>query len=192
MASSDVFPRRNLPGDAEPWGRAIEGRVVGTEKALESANQFLAADNRAFASQAALLSAQINRIAESSIYVVTTRTVTNTTGLNYTSSWSIPAPSWATSALIRAVSITANSNTNTGGIAVTALHSEVNEFSPTAAVQGSLSVTVDNTLFPLIDSSYTAYVPNISGALYNALYYSRSAAGSGSANLNVGVAVTWL
>ena len=59
MAVDDVYPRRNLPGTAEDWGRALETDVVGTKKALEIVGQNIGAQNRATAASLQELSRQI-------------------------------------------------------------------------------------------------------------------------------------
>ena len=59
MAVDDVYPRRNLPGTAEDWGRALETDVVGTKKALEIVGQNIGAQNRATAASLPELSRQI-------------------------------------------------------------------------------------------------------------------------------------
>jgi len=59
MAVDDVYPRRNLPGTSEDWGRALETDVVGTKKALEIVGQNIGAQNRATAASLQELSRQI-------------------------------------------------------------------------------------------------------------------------------------
>jgi len=59
MAVDDVYPRRNLPGTAEDWGRALETDVVGAKKALEIVGQNIGAQNRAIAASLQELSRQI-------------------------------------------------------------------------------------------------------------------------------------
>lgn len=45
--SGDVFPRRQLPGPAEQWGRDVETRIVDAEKALEAIRTNMGSQNKA-------------------------------------------------------------------------------------------------------------------------------------------------
>lgn len=60
----DVFPRRNLPGDAEQWGRDVEGRVVDLSTGQEILGQQLQSQNRNTASNLAVMAAQIQTLGE--------------------------------------------------------------------------------------------------------------------------------
>lgn len=59
---TDVFPRRNLPPDAENWGREFERRTVDTEKEVKSLDQSLQGLNRSTASSLQTLARQIKQI----------------------------------------------------------------------------------------------------------------------------------
>lgn len=61
---SDVFSRRNLPGEAEQWGREVETRQVGTERSIETLKQSTAAQNRNTASSLESLANQLRAIAD--------------------------------------------------------------------------------------------------------------------------------
>lgn len=58
----DVFPRRNLPGEAEQWGRAVEDRVTTLELATGSNAQGLAGQNRNTASSLSVIAQQLDAI----------------------------------------------------------------------------------------------------------------------------------
>ena len=58
----DVFPARNLPGEAEKWGRSVEEEVKKLREQQEITNQLLAGSNRFTASTSANLSDQIGDI----------------------------------------------------------------------------------------------------------------------------------
>ena len=58
----DVFPRRNLPGEAESWGRTLEDRVIALEKGHVAQESSLAGANRTAASALANTANQINSI----------------------------------------------------------------------------------------------------------------------------------
>lgn len=58
----DVFPRRNLPDGAEPWGRAHDDRVLGLERDVQSLGQSLSGQNRNTASSLASLADQIRTL----------------------------------------------------------------------------------------------------------------------------------
>lgn len=56
---NDVFPRRNLPGDSEEWGRNVEDRIRSVEYATLGQKQGLSGVNRTSASTSQELSRQI-------------------------------------------------------------------------------------------------------------------------------------
>lgn len=60
----DVFPRRNLPTDAEPWGRAHDDRVLALESGLEIVTQSVQGQNRNAASSLAVIAQQVQKIAD--------------------------------------------------------------------------------------------------------------------------------
>lgn len=62
MATTLVFPRRNLPGDSEHWGRVVENRINGAEAEFLQINQGAQADNRSTAASLALLSDQASEL----------------------------------------------------------------------------------------------------------------------------------
>lgn len=59
---TDVFPRRNLPGDSDVWGRGVETRVIGVEGAVESLGQLVQGQNRNTASSLEVLAGQIRAL----------------------------------------------------------------------------------------------------------------------------------
>lgn len=56
---TDVFPRRNLPDEAEPWGREHDKRVIALETGLDGLQKGLQGQNRNTASSLASLGDQI-------------------------------------------------------------------------------------------------------------------------------------
>lgn len=58
----DVFPRRNLPGSAEQWGRVVEDRTRELEKNAVAVNQSLHGANRDTAAQLANLAPSVARL----------------------------------------------------------------------------------------------------------------------------------
>lgn len=60
---SDVFPRRNLPDEAEPWGREHDKRVLSLESNVESIQRGLQGQNRNTASSLSNLGDQIRDLA---------------------------------------------------------------------------------------------------------------------------------
>lgn len=56
---SDVFPRRNLPEEAEPWGRAHDQRVLALEDGFTRLGQSLSGQNRNSASSIQTLADQV-------------------------------------------------------------------------------------------------------------------------------------
>ena len=57
---TDVFPRRNLPGEAEQWGRAHDERVIALERENVTLRQSLNALNRSTAATLSNLARQLN------------------------------------------------------------------------------------------------------------------------------------
>lgn len=64
MNPNDVFPRRNLPGDADAWGRVIEDNIRDLKRAFLGQKENVKSDNRATASTFQELSRQVVRIGE--------------------------------------------------------------------------------------------------------------------------------
>lgn len=62
MTVGDVFPRRNLPGEAEQWGRTLETGVVDTQAEVQALSQALQGQNRNTASSLSVLAGQIQAI----------------------------------------------------------------------------------------------------------------------------------
>lgn len=69
MNPEDVFPRRNLPGSSEAWGREVENRIVGIENGVLGQKSSLQSDNRATASTFQELSRQIVKIEDALLQV---------------------------------------------------------------------------------------------------------------------------
>lgn len=59
MNPNDVFPPRNLPDPAVPWGREIQGRTVGLEKEALSLSETLKNSNRTTAAVTSELARQL-------------------------------------------------------------------------------------------------------------------------------------
>lgn len=59
MNPKDVFPRRNLPGESEVWGRAIEEAIRELEYGVQGQSTNLQSDNRANASNFQELARQV-------------------------------------------------------------------------------------------------------------------------------------
>ena len=76
----DVFPLRNLPTDAEEWGRTVEDRIYQAENALSGSKQSLAGLNRATGSTLENLAYQIQEVQGlyEAIPIATQRTATAT------------------------------------------------------------------------------------------------------------------
>lgn len=59
---ADVYPRRNLPGDADAWGRVIEDEVRDLKRAFLGQKSNVQSDNRATASTFQELARQVVKI----------------------------------------------------------------------------------------------------------------------------------
>lgn len=64
MSVRDVFPRRNLPGDAEQWGRTVEDRIESGEDSDVQLEQRINNMGRATAGQLSVMSRQITELFE--------------------------------------------------------------------------------------------------------------------------------
>lgn len=64
MPRGDVFPRRNLPNEAEQWGRAHDARIVEAEASLDRIEQSVQGLNRSTASSLTSIARQIETIQE--------------------------------------------------------------------------------------------------------------------------------
>lgn len=62
MNPYDVFPRRDLPFEAEPWGREVEERVIGLENAVLSSDQSITGENRTSAASLGVLARQLSTL----------------------------------------------------------------------------------------------------------------------------------
>lgn len=61
---SDVFPRRNLPGDANNWGREVEQRIYDLENGADGQKTNLKSENRATSSTLQELARQVLQVRE--------------------------------------------------------------------------------------------------------------------------------
>lgn len=59
---SDVFPRRNLPSNAEPWGRTVENATKANESKLQDIRLGAESNNLAIAGQMGIVGRQINEL----------------------------------------------------------------------------------------------------------------------------------
>lgn len=64
MNPNDVFPRRNLPGEAEAWGRAVEDRIREVQYGVLGQQTNLKSENRATSSTQQELARQIVKLRE--------------------------------------------------------------------------------------------------------------------------------
>lgn len=64
----DVFPRRNLPNEAEPWGRRVEDEVNALDNRIGTLEQFSRGQNRNTASSLEMMSRQINALPITAVF----------------------------------------------------------------------------------------------------------------------------
>lgn len=98
---SNVFPRRNLPGEAEQWGRIMEDRTRELERNAVSVNQSLHGANRGTAAQLAAISEQLSRLNETNVIKREEFYVDNNS-FDETRSTTLVAPDWANYAHVSA------------------------------------------------------------------------------------------
>lgn len=127
---TDVFPRRNLPGDAEPWGRELENSARSQSYRLANLREAARGSNRATAGQFGVLGRQIDGVAAETLELLSRSThvidldrVTGTLNLpadfqqtSTITSFSVTAPPPADGSVRRAIAfifgITYNSDTD--------------------------------------------------------------------------------
>lgn len=109
--STDVFPRRNLPDDAEDWGRIVESRIVTLEGIAEALGGRAQGVNRTQASSLQDLAQQLERLDALRRAIPRSAAIT-TSNLNF----GLPSTDWNT------IAETTLNGTGTGG-SVTAVSS---------------------------------------------------------------------
>lgn len=67
MNPNDVFPRRNLPGEAEEWGRKVEERIRNVEYGSLSQKSNIQSENRSSSSSLQELSRQLIQIRDTQV-----------------------------------------------------------------------------------------------------------------------------
>jgi hypothetical protein len=63
MAVDDVYPRRNLPGSAEEWGRTVESEVKDAQRSIIQISQDVQGQNRSTAASLEAIARQLDAIA---------------------------------------------------------------------------------------------------------------------------------
>ena len=92
MATRDVFPRRNLPGDAENWGRAVEARILDLENMLDNLEQNTLATNRALAGALGTMGRQVTELEDMQNVVETSISTSIPVDGSDVSVWQRPLP----------------------------------------------------------------------------------------------------
>lgn len=129
MATSlDIFPRRNLPGGAEQWGRSVESRIEAGENSEVQLSQVVNNMGRSTAGQLAVLAGQIDLLRETQeLLPVTISDSSESSGFSVTGSWaplaslSLLVPAGKSIANITAIANAQATDTVTGGITVSHL-----------------------------------------------------------------------
>lgn len=119
----DVLHRRNLPPDAEPWGRDIENLALGTQSQVEILSQGVQGQNRNTASSLASLGKTILSLQATIASMPITQTVgQRVTGFALSSAWTdvasvtVPAPPGRTTASVFCVGNAGAFDMTTGGL----------------------------------------------------------------------------
>ena len=194
---TDVFPQRNLPGPAEPWGREVEKRINELKTSYKITEQELQGLNRALASQFSNLSRQIDRMVETTVLTTSTQSFSNVVGPVWGTEWTASKPSWATQALVASTTISYVSGSMTGGIqgyvfAGTSLFSG----DPPSTARTVLGFYIDSGgVSPLEQSPQVVEMIGVDGESLQTLYLrpssARSSSGSGSVSVLLSATVTW-
>lgn len=69
----DIYPRRNLPGDADVWGRTVETKQESAETSIEMLQQAVQGQNRNTASSLQVLAGQIKAVQDAQAAIVLTQ-----------------------------------------------------------------------------------------------------------------------
>lgn len=115
-----LFPPRNLPTDAIPWGRDVETRITAQERTQTSITQRIGNVIRAFTGQLTVVSRQLNELTDRSLYTTgfanfsVTGSATTETFPRGNRNVSIPGAGSARGAIV-AVSFELNESPNLGG-----------------------------------------------------------------------------
>jgi len=201
---TDVFPPRNLPGPAVPWGREVEGVATllkGSAKnlrqSIESMNRSTAASLQSLGDQITTLSDQQARAAEQvTTYSFTQSVSKSSEGLSVP--WSREAPDWASAAYVE---VFAENVSNT--LLNTAIYLLVGYSSP-AWANGlinytSLDVDVGEDVGPLVPTLQNSRVVSVRGGsadgyLHGLLeaYPSYGDTSSGSALVRITQIMIWI
>lgn len=70
---ADVYPRRNLPDEAEQWGRDVEGRVTGLGTSVQIVGQEVQSLNRNTASSLSVIAKQITELEQAQAAIEATQ-----------------------------------------------------------------------------------------------------------------------
>lgn len=70
----DIYPRRNLPGDADVWGRTVEAKQDSAETSIEMLQQSVQGQNRNTASSLQVLAGQIKAVQDAQAAIILTQT----------------------------------------------------------------------------------------------------------------------
>lgn len=130
MNPNDVFPRRNLPGDADVWGREVEERIRATEYAAVTQKQAISGTNRTSASSLQELSRQLTRL--QALY----RSIPRPVQATATTTGTGLVPGWST---IATVNITVPEGVNQGTVLATGSGLLVSNTDTTSTAVGSYS-----------------------------------------------------
>lgn len=190
---TDVFPRRNLPTSAEPWGRSVENRVISNQDRTQSLQQSVLGLNRNVSSQISQITDQLQRLVDSTRVVGISALVTNTPGgmdLWAGGSVIIERPSWATHALVEFTAMTVTDYGDmTGEVAITFQAFDVDE--GLAGGQISAIYLVDSAgSFATESQPLVIEVPSDYLEFWG--YAEPTIAGSGSLSIQVYSKVTWI
>jgi len=195
---TDVFPPRNLPGPAVPWGREVEKRLNELKTRYTMSEQDLHGLERALSSQFSNLSRQIDRMVETTVLVPSTQSFSNVAGEVWGTEWTATKPSWATQALVASTTVSYVSGSMTGSI-------QGNVFAGTSPISGAVTSGLSSVLAftigygggpsPLEQRPQVVDMVGSEGGGLQTLYLRpssyQSTSGSGSVSVILRVTVTW-
>ena len=187
---TDVFPPRNLPGPAVPWGREVEERLNELKNRYKMSEQDLQGMNRALASQFSNLSRQIDRMSESVQISYSTQSITNAPGMTPGTQWTKTKPAWATYGLVSNMSVKYNSGSMTGevDVDVRAGNQPIVDYYSAEFV---LDFQINNEGIILYSQRSTTIDLTEVEDIYFRPLISQVSSGSGSVNVTLAATVTW-
>lgn len=192
----DVYPVRNLPGPAEPWGRALEADVRALKKNSNGTEGSVAGMNRTFAASLENLSKQLSdisvaqtKLSEQNSMVFHEDTFSMSAASGFETQVTVPVPTWATHAYFGLTAVASISSTATSGSLLVRI--EVGRTPITSLGLWSTSFSVGSGAANAGNEGVVLNVQNLDN-IYIRPYRQRLVSGSGATTINFITPVFWV